>query len=121
MSSKVDPPDPVARSGDDVDDNDRPMRWVSVTPATAKRDSSVKLGKVRGDLQLQLLSCSGDVLCLVIGRYVYRLKKLKSPKSHILMACSPSGSIPEEAVSLCPGLLHLVTKGELLVQMSWNI
>ena len=48
MSSKVDPPDPVARGGDDVDDNDRPMRWVSVTPATAKRDSSVKLGKVRG-------------------------------------------------------------------------
>ena len=66
MSSKVDPPDPVARGGDEVEDNDRPMRWVSVTPATAKRDSSVKLGKVR------LLSCSGDVLCLVIGRNVYR-------------------------------------------------
>ena len=42
---KVDPPDPVVRGGDDEDDN-RPIRWVSVTPATAKRDSSVKLGKV---------------------------------------------------------------------------
>ena len=42
----MDPPDPVVRGGDDEDDDDRPIRWVSVTPATAKRDSSVKLGKV---------------------------------------------------------------------------
>ena len=54
---KVDPPDPVARGGDDEDDDDRPIRWVSVTPATAKRDSSVKLGKVGRSIQILEKPC----------------------------------------------------------------
>ena len=49
----MDPPDPVVRGGDDEDDDERPIRWVSVTPATAKRDSSVKLGKVGRSMLLE--------------------------------------------------------------------
>merc|ERR1719225_2353477 len=86
QACQVDPPDPVARGGDDVDDNDRPMRWVSVTPATAKRDSSVKLGKVPS---LKKLSRSALDSCTSLPRVKEGLEyyhSLYSPYNRTIQA-----------------------------------
>jgi len=44
QACQVDPPGPNKKREDE--DEDKALRFVSVTPATAKRDSSVKIGKV---------------------------------------------------------------------------
>lgn len=41
---QVDPPGPNKKKEDE--DEEKMLRFVSVTPATARRDSSVKMGKV---------------------------------------------------------------------------
>ena len=104
----MDPPDPVVRGGDDEDDDDRPIRWVSVTPATAKRDSSVKLGKVGRLIHIlkKPFKTSGELVLKTFLRSIIQL---------LCTLCS--GSISEEVVSLCPQFLPLLAKGELIIRL----
>ena len=49
---QVELPGPVKKKGEE-DDEAKILRYVTVTPATAKRDSSVRMGKVPLDAQIR--------------------------------------------------------------------
>ena len=91
-------PGPVKKKGED-DDEAKILRYVTVTPATAKRDSSVRMGKVT-------LGAS-----LVCGFSVSSQFSSLNGSGNTL---HPSGRLPGPAVPLlaAPRLPDLAARGE---------